>query len=158
MNAGLGRRSGRHLMLVLGTSAMILGAVETASAGEVLQNFFSSIFGGGQQPRQEVYVPAEPQSYRPYRRPVSRPLTVRLHRPKVREMAQLPTSPGKVSIFQDKTLRRGDAVMTRHGVRIFAGSSTWPYQDADFVAIADAGRMDKGVQKTLLSLDSLPRN
>lgn len=155
MDAGLGRRSGRHLMLVLGTSAVILSAVQTASAEEALQNFFSSIFGGGQQPRQEVYVPAEPQSYR---RTVSRPLTVRLRRPKVHQVAQLPTSPGKVSIFQDKTLRRGDAVMTRHGVRIFAGSSNWPYQDADFVAIADAGRMDKGVQKTLLSLDSMPRN
>ncbi len=43
-------------------------------------------------------------------------------------------------------------------MRIFAGSNSWPYRDNDFVGIAEAGRMNKSVQQTLISLDRLPRN
>ncbi len=85
---------------------------------------------------------------------------MKLHRAKIAragQIAQAPTRPGKVSIFEDKTLRRGDAVMTVKGIRIFAGSNSWPYQDSDFVALADARQLDKGLQKILLAIDRMPR-
>ncbi len=165
-----GQRSGRRVVIVLGTAVLMAGAATGASAEDGVQNFFSSIFGGGEQRQAAPESQPQPSSApatdvsgtRPRYAP--RALTVKLHRPKViREahvsrVAQVPSKPDKVSIFVDKTLRRGDAVMTRHGMRIFAGSSSWPYRDNDFVAVAEAGRMDKGIQTTLLSLDSLPRN
>lgn len=178
-----GQRSSRGVAIALGATFLMAAAVVNASAEE--QNFFSSIFGG-EQPQAPAQPQAEgqPQSAPRYHfqrssrhavelpamthtRYASRPLTVKLHRPKViREASvtrvaqapQVPTRPEKVSIFNDKTLRRGDAVMTRHGMRIFAGSNNWPYRDNDFVALADAGRLDKGIQTTLISLDRLPRN
>lgn len=111
-------------------------------------------------------VPFEARAKRAERRAVAaraphdRPLTVMLHRPKTasaRQAALVPTRPATVSIFEDRTLRRGDAVMTTKGIRIFAGSSSWPYRDSDFVAIADARKMDKSMEKILLDLDRLPR-
>ena len=89
-----------------------------------------------------------------YDQPVRRrPLTVKLRRPKVAHIAKPDGKPINVSIFEDKTLRRGDAVMTAKGIRIFAGSSSWPYRQSDFVAIADAGHMSGSYQKALLVLD-----
>src|ERR1700712_3001605 len=61
--------------------------------------------------------------------------------------ALAPTRPGKVSIFYDKTLQPGDAVMSFKGIRIFAGSKSWPYHDSDFVALADAKQLDKGMRQ-----------
>ena len=90
-----------------------------------------------------------------------RPLTVKLNRPKIVRPAQIAqgrTTPVKVSIFEDKTLQRGDAVMTTKGIRIFAGSNSWPYQASDFVALSNARQMDKGMQKVLLDLDRMPHS
>lgn len=132
----------------------LLGAVQTATAED--GDFFSSIFGGGtQQAAPQTYAPpAEPVEQPIYRRP----LTVKLHRPKVMRQTKVEKPVGQVSIYQDKTLRRGDAVMTAKGIRIFAGSSSWPYREDDFVAISAAGRMDKSYQKVLLDLDRLPQH
>ena len=142
---------------ILGGAALVCAA-QTAWAED--GDFFSSIFGGGnsQPAAPQVYEPAVPQELPVHRRP----LTVKLHRPKVSHVARAarpePGNPGKVSIFQDRTLRRGDAVMTAKGIRIFAGSSSWPYRDADFVAISAAGHMDKSYQRVLLDLDRLQRH
>ena len=54
-------------------------------------------------------------------------------------------------------MRRGDAVMTAKGVRIFAGSSSWPYAESDFVALTDSGEVSKTTSKVLAQLDKLPR-
>ena len=96
----------------------LLAAVQTATAED--GDFFSSIFGGGTpQPAPQTYAPpAEPVEQPVYRRP----LTVKLHRPKVMRETKVDKTVGKVSIYQDRTLRRGDAVMTAKGIRIFAGS------------------------------------
>ena len=86
----------------------------------------------------------------------SRPLTV--HRQQPRMVAAVgPTKPAKVSIYDDRTLRPGDAVMTATGVRIFAGSTSWPYTKADFVTIAAAKDLSRETVKVLAGLDSLPR-
>ncbi len=164
MRGDLRRWAGSKAIRAAAAAAILIGAAGTASAGD--GNFFDQIFGGGQDaaPAQPQYAPAPVDEggsgarfvHRSDRR-ASRPLTVRLHRPKVAHVAQGPSKPGKVSIYEDSTLRRGDAVMTVKGMRIFAGSRSWPYSERDFVTVADAGRLDKGLQKTLLALDSLPR-
>ena len=89
-----------------------------------------------------------------------RSLTVRLHHPAVSsgsQVAQTDRKPERVSIYEDRTLRRGDAVMMAKGMRIFVGSKSWPYTDADFVSLVDAGRVDPAVQKALAELERLPR-
>ena len=90
----------------------------------------------------------------------ARSLTVRLHdkAPPKSSVAEVPTKPIAVSIFEDRTLRRGDAVMTANGIRIFAGSSSWPYTAGDFVPLASAKDVSKENVAVLASLDRLPRS
>ena len=40
------------------------------------------------------------------------------------------------SLLHDFTLRRGDAVMTKHGFQVFHGGSSFPFKRKDFVALA----------------------
>ena len=140
--------------------AALLAAVNGASADDGLGGFLASIFGG--HPQQAAPAPPAAPAYAPasvqYRRVRVRPLTVRLHAAKPRlVLAQTPTKPGKVSIYEDRTLRRGDAVMTAEGVRIFAGSASWPYRAGDFVGLKDAKSLDRDASKVLAQLDKLPR-
>lgn len=158
------RRSAR--LAIAGTA--ILAAVHGASASDDagVHDFFSAIFGGGSQSAAApVPAPSAPvasvdsaPSYRHVRTFRARPLTVRLHRAKPRVVvAQAPTKPEKVSIFEDRTLRRGDAVMTADGIRIFAGSKSWPYSADDFVSLGDATHLSKDTTKVLAQLDRMPR-
>jgi hypothetical protein len=154
--------------------AAILGAVQGASADDAgVHDFFSAIFGGGagsagngEEARTNSAPAASPTVDGPIERHHSfrsRPLTVRLHRapkdasPKLVVSRDVPAKPGKVSIFEDKTLRRGDAVMTSKGIRIFAGSNSWPYVPQDFVSLAEADHMSQDTSKVLAQLDRAPR-
>ena len=145
--------------------AVLLVAVTGASADDGgLGGFLSSIFGGQPQQSRPAAVSAPDAATMPSsvsgqdRRVRSRPLTVRLRQAKPRfVVAQSPTKPGKVSIYADRTLRRGDAVMTADGVRIFSGSSSWPYTAGDFVALKDAKAVDHDTSKLLAQLDRAPR-
>ena len=47
--------------------------------------------------------------------------------------------------------------MTAEGVRIFAGSRSWPYTAGDFVGLKDAKSVDRDTSKILAQLDKLPR-
>ena len=147
----------------------LLAAVTGASADDGgLGGFLASIFGG--QPQQAAPTP-QPRSGEVARHTVrhtwissgdrhvpSRPLTVRLRQARPRLVfAQAPAKPGKVSIYEDRTLRRGDAVMTAKGVRIFVGSASWPYTAMDFVGLKDAKNVERGASKLLAQLDRLPR-
>jgi hypothetical protein len=156
------RGTARRLARVAIAGAAMMAAVQGASADDAgIHEFFSSIFGGGQSQAAPSYEPAPTVSGydAPMRRAShSRPLTVRLHRPKPRIVyAEAPTKPAPVSIFEDRTLRRGDAVMTAKGVRIFAGSSSWPYSERDFVGLTDASQVSKDTSRILAQLDKLPR-
>ncbi len=144
--------------------ALTLGAMQSASADDAgLHGFFSAMFGGGAAEPQQAPAAAEaPSAGEPSEvRRIARyhPLTVRLHKPAPRLVVtrDVPTKPVKVSIFQDKTLRRGDAVMTSQGIRVFAGSSSWPYVPQDFVSLDDAGRLSQDTSKVLAELDRAPR-
>ena len=135
----------------------ILTCVQGASAEEGLGGFLASIFGGAPQ---TAAAPPEVREAVPVRRFRSRPLVVRLHRAKPRAVmtaaAQPPGKTGPVSIFEDRTLRRGDAVMTPKGVRVFAGSTSWPYAPTDFVSLSDAP-LSRDTTKVLATLDRVPR-
>lgn len=144
-------------------SVALLAAATGASAEDGIGGFLSSIFGGSAPAPQAApaphYAPSSAPRYEPvYRRARVRPLVVRLHQAKPKLLvAQAPTKPGKVSIYEDRTLRRGDAVMTAEGVRVFAGSSSWPYAAGDFVALNQAKNIDRDTSKVLAQLDKVPR-
>ena len=71
--------------------------------------------------------------------------------------APVPVKPQTVSILDDPTLRRGDAVMTAKGMRIFVGSTTGPHTNEDFVDLAKSGReVSKATGKVLADLDRRP--
>lgn len=117
-----------------------------------IQGFFARAFGID-SPRQD----ASPNWFDPDQE--DRPLVVtpRRHRitMRVAKVAKGPYVP--VSIYEDATLRPGDAVMTAKGMRIFQGSRSLPYSDADFVAIAASSSVSRDVAKALTAVDRLPR-
>ena len=131
-----------------------LSAVDTAAARDdgVLQ-FFSSVFGGAGASSNQVVTPDDGTD-QPRQ---GRSLTIRPRRKPRLAVAAVPVKPGKVAIFEDRTLRRGDAVMTADGLRIFVGSNSWPHTSDDFVAIAKSGRdVSKTTEKVLAGLDRRP--
>ena len=131
-----------------------LSSVDKAAARDdgVLQ-FFSSMFGGAGASSSQV-APSDGGVDQPRQ---GRSLTIRPRRKPRLAVAGLPVKPGKVAIFEDRTLRRGDAVMTAGGLKIFVGSNTWPYKSGDFVALAKSGReVSKMTEKVLADLDRRP--
>ena len=74
-------------------------------------------------------------------------------------LARLPARTGPVSIYEDPTLRSGDAVMTKNGMRVFAGgrfTPEHPYADSDFIAVTDAKSVSPNVKKAITDLNKLP--
>ena len=64
-----------------------------------------------------------------------------------------------MSIYEDPTLRRGAAVMTKDGMKVFAGghfSPEHPYEDADFIAVSAAKTVAPNLKKTVIELNKLP--
>jgi hypothetical protein len=59
--------------------------------------------------------------------------------------------------MNDFTLRPGDAVITRAGVRVFRGARHWPYQNQDFGTLAQSGTSSVG-KPTLMAIDRLMRS
>lgn len=130
-----------------------LSAADPASARDdgVLQ-FFTSAFGGAGAP--SVRTPSDDGVDQPLQ---ARPLTVRPRRQPRLAVAAVPVKPEKVAILEDPTLRRGDAVMTANGLRIFVGSSASLHTSDDFVALANSGRdVSKTTVKILVNLDRRP--
>ncbi|OAI26169.1 hypothetical protein A1351_15410 [Methylosinus sp. R-45379] len=57
------------------------------------------------------------------------------------------------AIYLDPTLRRGDAVMTTHGVEIFHGASRYPYSKSDFRPLARSPDLDEPIRRRLAALE-----
>ncbi len=70
---------------------------------------------------------------------------------------QVTTKYEKVSLLEDRTLKRGDVVMTANGIRVFAGSASFPYTKANFIELAAAKDLNKDTAKVLAEVDRLPR-
>lgn len=154
----------RVARMILAGAAVLLAQQGAAASDDGVHQFFSAIFGGGAAEIAVAPAPVQNQGAPgiPYRAPRrafrGRPLTVQLHKAKPKlAIAQLPTKPGKVSIFDDRTLRRGDAVMTAGGIRIFAGSGALPHASSDFVDLKISKELGKDITKVLAEVDRLPR-
>jgi hypothetical protein len=134
------------VLLSTGLSAHSVMAADDAGVGA----FFRDQFGIGADPTPPAPV---------YDEPVSRPLIVRPHRrPQRAAAAKIVVGPvAPVSIYNDRTLKVGDAVMTAKGLRVFVGGHGAPYTDADFLAVSDVDGLPKQVQKALLIIDKAPR-
>lgn len=59
-----------------------------------------------------------------------------------------------MSLLDDVTMRRGDAVMTVKGVRVFRGSTRWPLRERDFVRLAQT-KLSPASRAALATLDRL---
>lgn len=104
-------------------------------------------FGAPPAPAPPSYPPAEPM-HAAAPRPKKRVVHVKIVRPKTIAHADLPEK-GPVTIYNDRTLRRGDSVMTAQGLRVFKGAEHFPYRAADFVAFAEASKFVLGDKKQL---------
>ena len=58
-----------------------------------------------------------------------------------------------VSLRKDFTLRRGDAVMTRRGMRVFKGARRWPYRTRDFTSVRHARGLTRPQRRALYALE-----
>lgn len=122
--------------------------------------FLSNALGGGSPDPAPTAPPMPSEGDR------VRPLTVRRTPKKAAHagagrarLARVPTKTGPVSIYEDPTLRDGDAVMTKNGMRVFAGghfSPDHPYGEADFVAASASKAVGPNLKKTVIELNKLP--
>ncbi|RYC33772.1 hypothetical protein D3273_00510 [Lichenibacterium minor] len=67
-----------------------------------------------------------------------------------------PARPALVTIYQDRTLRDGDAVMMADGIHVFRGMGAWPHRPHDFVRLTFAAALDWHLRHTLDVLDRNP--
>ncbi len=67
-----------------------------------------------------------------------------------------PPRPALVSIYEDHTLRTGDAVMMADGIHVFHDVGVWPYRPKDFVRLPLAAALDWHLRQTLNDLDKNP--
>ena len=57
------------------------------------------------------------------------------------------------SLLRDFTLRRGDAVMTARGVRVFHGGAHYPFRRQDFVALNHSPDISKDARSTFKAIE-----
>lgn len=127
-----------------------------------LLGFLSSAFGGGNPAPAAAPTPAPSEGEQ------VRPLTVRRTPRKSSgngaaraRLAHVPTKTGPVSIYEDPTLRDGDAVMTKSGMKVFAGgrfSADRPYGETDFIAVSESKAVGPNLKKTVIELNKLPHS
>jgi hypothetical protein len=162
---GTGMSGSKRRMLSAAVAVSLVASTCVARADDAgVYSFFQGMFGGGQS---EPSAQPLPQPDYAYPEPEGHPLTVRRQRhrrPAAPRQARAVKSPRDtvadlkgVTIYTDRTLEPGDAVMTDKGLRVFAGSDAWPYRDADFVAIADVKRIAPDRRKLLQSIDVASR-
>ncbi len=158
--AGMGRgRAARWGAALALSAAVALGAAPARAEDGGFFGFLKSALGGG-APAPAAAPPTASEGEQ------VRPLTVRRAPKKAAHagagrahLARLPTKTGPVSIYEDSTLRSGDAVMTKDGMKVFAGgrfSPDHPYEDADFIAVSAAKAVAPNLKKTVIELNKLP--
>lgn len=140
-----------------GLAGALLASTAGAARADDFFSFFQNTFGGG--PARHADLPPDNPGY-DYDAP---PLTVRRH-PRRRSYAAPERTPQEVladskdvTIYTDRTLARGDVVMTAHGLRVFNGSESWPYTDDDFVEVSAKARIAPDMRKELRSIDAASR-
>ena len=148
-------------LVVAGAAAFSLMSVGAKA------DFFESLFGAAPAPAPAVAAaPAEPARkaiHRSRRRAVVE-IHERHHRGQFKVAATEPApkitdSPRQktTGLMDDRTLRAGDAVMTRDGLRIFAGDEADHHEPHDFVPLGAARHERKNVRVALLAIDDAAR-
>jgi hypothetical protein len=56
-------------------------------------------------------------------------------------------------VFDDRTLRHGDAIVTPTGVRIFQAGGRYPYRARDFLPLEAARGLPLDTRRALLAVD-----
>lgn len=147
--------SGVRLWSGLAIAALLASTCAARASDGGIFDFFQQAFGGARS--------SQPLPQPDYGYPDGPPLTVRAH-PRRRASSAPSRSPQEtlaaikgVTIYTDKTLARGDAVMTVHGMRVFNGSESWPYTDDDFVAVSSRTSMPASMRKELRAIDVASR-
>lgn len=159
------RRPALPAVLAL-AAALALGSAPARAEEGGFFGFLRTALGGGQA------APAPAASAPPMASEGEqvRPLTVRrapgaqrkaAHAPGAgrAHLARVPARTGPVSIYEDPTLRSGDAVMTKDGMKVFAGgrfSPDHPYVAGDFIAVSAAKSVAPEIKKTVIELNKLP--
>lgn len=146
-------KGGRSVLVGLSLAA----TAGVARADDGLFSFFQNAFGGG--PVRHAQLPPDGSLGYEYDAP---PLTVRRHPRRhsaapARTPQEVLADSKDVTIYTDKTLARGDIVMTAHGLRVFNGSEAWPYTDGDFVEVSAKARIAPDMRKELHSIDAASR-
>ena len=163
--AEIGRRPAARRGAVLALAAVLaLGAAPAHAEDGGLFGFLRTALGGGGGGGNAA-APAAPPPMASEGEQV-RPLTVRRAPKKAAHagggrahLARVPAKTGPVSIYEDPTLRSGDAVMTKDGMKVFAGgrfSPDHPYESTDFVAVSAAKTVAPNLKKTVIELNKLP--
>ncbi len=62
-------------------------------------------------------------------------------------------APRTLSLLRDMTLRRGDAVMTARGFRVFHGAARFPYRRSDFLTLSRSRDVPKASRPTFSALE-----
>lgn len=111
-----------------------LRRAEPAAGAEVRRRVWSALVAHGQSGR-EAHRRSAPQTAAPV------------------QVAGAERPAGRISIWQDATLRPGDAVMFSDGIHIFTGPKTLPHAAPDFAPLARAKGLDSRYVATLAALD-----
>lgn len=157
--------AGRNAALALSAAlafGVALGPAPARAEDGGLFGFLRSALGGGDPapaPAGKPPMASEGEQVRPLtvrrapKKAAHAPGTGRAH------LARLPARTGPVSIYEDPTLRSGDAVMTKDGMKVFAGgrfSPDHPYVAGDFIAVSAAKSVTPEIKKTVIELNKLP--
>jgi hypothetical protein len=155
--------AGRRGRLIMAAATALLAPI-FALTGSAQAGFFDELFGGLFGPPPPVY-----RSYRPPwgaapgHRPrghhfghraghngATRKRTIVVERPDEAVERQKPVD----NIMEDDSLRRGDAVMTAAGIRIFVGDSGDRHDPEDFRRLSEVRGLSKKERKALAALDT----
>lgn len=153
-------------MVILGrglrVAVLLTGAIVALSPGaaraEGLLDFFSNAFGGQPAPSRVLPQPDEGFFDAPELTVRPRP-RLKPRRPSAAAGSQRYNTADlkDVTIYTDKTLVRGDAVMTATGLKVYDGAPGILHTGDDFVAVADMQGLSKGMRNQLIAIDNASR-
>ena len=75
-------------------------------------------------------------------------------RHRVAEAKAHPVAPGTIDVMDDDSLKRGDAVMTAEGLRIFIGSEGSHHTQDDFASVSETEGLSRRKRSALLAVDA----
>ena len=147
------RRASFLIVCLAGIALVGKAVAEDAGIWQFLLSQGRGGYGGGYSPGPATQIAPPLMPYRAHASAAPRirkkaVVHLRVVRPKEIAHADLPQT-GPVSIYKDRTLRRGDSVMTAQGLRVFKGASHFPYRASDFIALTEASRFVLGDKKQL---------